>query len=162
MWWPFKRKSKVGSVCGELLVRDRDESHAFDVVPNLLWGNSGYRLKREFVENMATRAATQVGKMRGVPITVRVHRNEAYTQAFGAWTVEFCCGGYVKIQSHMDEIDMRNFEVRSLHPLVRIGEYVDQWVCRNIDGMKSQQNMEKHVEAAASIQRINNFAERGV
>lgn len=27
---------------------------------------------------------------------------------------------------------------------------------------KEQQNMEKHVEVAASIQRINNFAARGV
>lgn len=161
MWWPFKKKAEVGSISGELLVRDRGESGAFDVVPSL-WGRRGYRLKRDFVESMAKRAAAQVGEIHGVPILVLVYRDEARTAAFGAWTAEFHCGDYVGKRSYGDEIDMLYFETTSLHPLIRINEYVDQWVRENIDGMKSQENMEKHVEVAASIHRINNFAARGV
>lgn len=161
MWWPFKKKVEVGSICGELLVRDRSESHAFEVVPSL-WGRRGYTLKREFVDVMAKRAAVQVGIIHGVPISVLVYRNEGYTAMFGAWTAKFHCGDYMEKLNFADHIDLLDFEMASLHPLIRINEYVDQWVRENMDGMKSQQNMEKHVEVAASIQRINNFAARGV
>lgn len=161
MWWPFKKKAEVGSISGELLVRDRGESGAFDVVPSL-WGRRGYRLKREFVESMAKRAAAQVGEIHGVPISVLVYRNEGHTAMFGAWTAEFHCGDYMEKLNFADNVDLLHFEAMALHPLIRINEYVDQWVRENIDGMKSQQNMEKHVEVAASIQRINNFAARGV
>lgn len=161
MWWPFKKKEKVGSICGEILARDRNESHAFDVVPSL-WGRRGYTLKREFVEVMANRAAVQVGIIHGVPISVLVYRNEGYTAMFGALTARFHCGDYMEKLSFADSVDLLDFETTSLHPLIRINEYVDLWVRENIDSMKSQQNMEKHVEVAASIERINNFAARGV
>lgn len=161
MWWPFKKKTEVGSICGELHVRDKSESGAFDIVPKL-WNRTGYTLKREFVKMTAEKAAERIGMARGVPISTLVFRDEAWSAMYGAWAVEFFCGDHM-IKLHFgDNNDFLFFEASSLYPLIRIGESVDEWVQENIDSMKSQQNMERHVEVAASIQRINNFAARGV